>query len=236
MPLTEHSPRAPGASIPAIRPDWLFHVSTLLQRALCEEAFTADPEGALLRIVPRLPLPRHRAEELALSGLLMAVIWRERLDTREAIETGIRRLSETAAQRSSLSAARRAADHLTRHPAGPLRIAALARRVGVGESSLRREFKVEYGITLRTFHQRTRVGHAVLLMMSTSAKLSSIARDGGYASDAHFHRAVRQCTGHTAGALRRLPRETLLEIAASLVPRPRPKGVGRHGGASSRRW
>jgi AraC-like DNA-binding protein len=138
-----------AAPSPAIRPEWLFQVSTLLQRAVCEGTFTSDPTCTLVRVVPSLPLPRNRAEELALSGLLMTVIWGERLDNRAAIETGIRRLTATVAPGPRLSPARRAADRITRHPAEPLRIASLAQGLGLGETSLRRQFKREYGITLR---------------------------------------------------------------------------------------
>lgn len=148
----------------------------------------------------------------------MAVIWRERLDGRAAIRAQIRRFTSIAPHRPSLSRAQRAADRLLRNPAKPPRLASVARAVGSSETSLRREFKKEYGVTPREYHQRVRVGHALILMVERNGKLSTIGHAAGYGSEAHFHRSVRRYTGRTPGALRRLPTGTLLRIAGDLLP------------------
>lgn len=201
----------------SVRPDWLFEVSTLLQRALCEEAFAGDIEGALLRALSMLPLPAHRAEELALSGLLLQTVWGGRGDTRDGIASQIRKLISTGRPRKTLSLAQRTADHIARHSALPLQLRRLARRLGCDETNLRRAFRAEYGTSPREYHQRLRVRRALILMAAGPEKTFAIARAVGYASESHFYKAVRRLTGRTPTALR--SEAGLLDRAANLVPR-----------------
>lgn len=194
-------------------------MSTLLQQALCEQAFTGETEGALLRIVPTLPLPANRVEELALSGLLLKTIWGGHGNTSYGIASQIRKLTSAARRRGGLSLAQRAADHIAQHCATPIQLRRLARTLGCDETKLRRDFRAEYGVSPREYHQRVRVQRALILMASGPTKTSAIARAVGYASESHFYKAVRRLTGRTPAALHR--EADLSELAATLVPRRR---------------
>lgn len=202
-----------------VRPEWLFEVTTLLQRALCEGAFAAnDSEPVLLRMVERLPVPCHRVEELVLSGLLMEVLWGERGSSHRAIEHRIRQLASAARRRPTLSLAKRAADYIAHQGTGRLRLPHISRALGCNESKLRREFRREYRMSPSEYGQRVRLHRALLMIADGSLKISAIARASGYRSESHFHVLVRRYTGHTPAALQALERDLLAGVTARIVP------------------
>lgn len=210
-------PVAPVANH-AVRADWVYEVCTLLQRAACEAAFSDHPEGALLTIVPSLPLPANRAEELALSGLLLQSMLASRSNSHDGVARQIRVLASLARRRPALSIAQRAADYITQRSDERLLLPRMARALACEETRLRREFKAEYGISPREYHQRVRVQRALMLMVQAPAKGSAVARTVGYASESHFYKTVRRFTGKTPAALHASGRDDLSELAARLLP------------------
>jgi AraC-like DNA-binding protein len=202
-----------------VRPEWLFEVTTLLQRALCEGAFAAnDSDDALLRIVERLPAPCHRVEELVLSGLLMEVLWGERGSSHRVIKNRIRRLASATGRRPALSLAKRAADYISHQGSSRLRLPHIARALGCDESRLRREFRREYRMSPSEYCQRVRLQRALMLMADSSSKVAGVARTGGYRSESHFHVLVRRYTGQTPAALQALERDALAALTVRIVP------------------
>ena len=200
-------------------PDWFFQVSTLLQRAACESAFTGDVKDALLRIVPNIPVPTHRAEALALSGLLVEAALGIRATDRQATADLVQKLTLVASGRLSLSVAHRAADYMARRSEERLHLPRLARAFGCSTNRLRREFKLEFGVSLREYDQRLRVRHALTLSAEEDAKASAVARLVGYRSESHFYKAIRRLTGRSPAALVTHSKDQLARIGDGLLPR-----------------
>jgi AraC-like DNA-binding protein len=94
----------------------------------------------------------------------------------------------------------------------------MARALGCEETRLRREFKAEYGTSLREYHQRLRVRRALVLIAAGPSKIAPIIRAVGYTSESHFYRAVRRLTGHTPAELAGEPHHVLWRLANELLP------------------
>ncbi len=80
---------------------------------------------------------------------------------------------------------------------------ALAERWGMGESTLRRRFREEIGISLHTFAIQQRIGSARKRLVESNESLAKIADELGYGSEFFFARQFKQWTGVTPGVYRR---------------------------------
>lgn len=88
-------------------------------------------------------------------------------------------------------------------PARPPSLRSLARDAGVHPVHLSRAFRTHYGRTLRDFVRERRLQAAVAALERTSATISSIAAETGFADHAHLTRVTRAYTGITPGEIRR---------------------------------
>lgn len=92
-----------------------------------------------------------------------------------------------------------------RHP-GPLRIADLAREVGVSGSALRAYFADTIGMSPGARLRDIRLRHAVVLLQTSDLTLHAIAHRCGYHSASHLSRHLKAAMACTPGALRRSAR------------------------------
>lgn len=84
-----------------------------------------------------------------------------------------------------------------------LRIADVAEVVGVHPAHLATVFRRKHGMPLGTFIRRLRLEWTADRLTRSSASLSSIAYEAGFADQSHFTRAFKRYTGLTPGAYRR---------------------------------
>jgi AraC-like DNA-binding protein len=83
-------------------------------------------------------------------------------------------------------------------------IAALARRSGVHRTHFSRLFLRHYGMAPSIFRRRAMAAQALAAALGRESSLAQAAADGGFADQSHMARAVRECCGMGAGAIRRL--------------------------------
>jgi AraC family transcriptional regulator len=107
------------------------------------------------------------------------------------------------ARRPAPSWLREAAEHLLAAPQ-EMAIAALARRCGVHRVHFSRLFLRHYGMAPSIFRRRAMAARALAAALGREASLAQAAADGGFADQSHMARAVRECCGMGAGAVRRL--------------------------------
>jgi AraC-like DNA-binding protein/quercetin dioxygenase-like cupin family protein len=87
--------------------------------------------------------------------------------------------------------------------AEPLRIAEVARTVGVSPSTLRAYFTERRGVSPRDYLRAARARRAIALLRTSDLTLDAVAHLTGYDSASHLSRHVRQVTGVSPGMLRR---------------------------------
>lgn len=80
----------------------------------------------------------------------------------------------------------------------------LAELLGVSPYRLSRAFPRELGVSLTRYRNRIRVGRALDRLEAGERELARLAADLGFADQAHLTRTVREHTGSTPAALRRL--------------------------------
>ncbi len=143
-----------------------------------------------------------------------------------AVEEAFRRLLPLAGRRGALAAAARLAGLmpalvrfgsveapdderiaeavalLSRHPAGVLDATALARRVGLGASQLRRLFAARYGLSPGAWLMRLRLERARDLLATTDLTVGAVAQACGYEDPFWFSRAFRREVGTSPQAWR----------------------------------
>jgi len=84
----------------------------------------------------------------------------------------------------------------------PPRVRALADAAGVHPVYLARQFRRWYGCSITEHLERRRVQTAAVVIASSSATLSSIAHDTGFADQPHMCRSFARALGVTPGAYR----------------------------------
>ncbi len=70
--------------------------------------------------------------------------------------------------------------------AEPLRVAALAARVGLSISQFERQFKRKFGTTPRAYLARTRIEAACQLLSGTDLRVAEVAQRTGFCDQSHF--------------------------------------------------
>lgn len=86
----------------------------------------------------------------------------------------------------------------------PLRVAELAERSGISESSMESQFKKVFGVSPSQFIQKTRVEHAAKLLTTTGLSLSEIAQRSGFYDQSAFSKKFKETTKRSPGAYRKL--------------------------------
>jgi AraC-like DNA-binding protein len=91
----------------------------------------------------------------------------------------------------------------------------LADHLGVSPYRLSRAFPREIDVSVTRYRNRVRVGRALERLEQGERSLARLAADLGFADQAHLTRTVREHTGHTPGALRRVLGQTASAAARS---------------------
>lgn len=87
--------------------------------------------------------------------------------------------------------------------AEPIRVADLARNLGLSSSSFRAHFRRVHGCTPRDYLASVRLRHALDHLRHSTHTLDTVARLTGFDSASHLSRHVKAATGATPGSLRR---------------------------------
>ena len=89
------------------------------------------------------------------------------------------------------------------HAAEDLRVRRVARDVCLSPSRLMHSMRSEYNLSLAACITKVRIEKAKYLLRSTSASISRIAQDVGYADQGYFTRVFKKCLGETPKDYRR---------------------------------
>jgi AraC family transcriptional regulator len=143
-------------------------------------------------------IAREIAQPDALSDLAI-----ESLALDMLVQAGRRQAKEPAEAPPWLE---RAEDYARSNFRQALRIADVARAVGVHPAYLASLFRTHHGVPLGEFIRRLRLEWAADRLARTDDSLSSIAYAAGFADQAHLTRAFKGHTGQPPGAYRRMCR------------------------------
>lgn len=139
---------------------------------------------------------------------------RRRLIIRE-VETRVMRLAlaqgdgygpaQAPAQRGPVRKVSHMARFVAENHARPLRLADVARHVGLHPNYAMTLFRRHYGITLGAYLTRMRVCQAQHLLVSTDMEISHVAFETGFGSISRFYEAFKSVSGQTPRRYRLLP-------------------------------
>lgn len=87
-----------------------------------------------------------------------------------------------------------------------VRLADLAREVGMHPAHVARAFKHHFGVTVGTYVRRLRLDWAAVELARSDTSLAQMAQAAGFADQSHFTRAFRRYTGFTPSVYRRTRR------------------------------
>jgi AraC-like DNA-binding protein len=161
--------------------------------------WAGDPLGQLIDFTiteSRERRPGGECVRLRLSELMFVEVVRRHLATRPAEQT-----DWLAGLRDPMVG--RALGRLHERPAHPWTLAGLARDVGASRSVLADRFAHFVGHPPMQYLTRWRIQVAARLLAEGTAKVSAVAREVGYDSEAAFSRAFKRAAGASPGAWRR---------------------------------
>jgi AraC-like DNA-binding protein len=83
-----------------------------------------------------------------------------------------------------------------------MRMAAIAREVGVHPVHLSRGFRRAFGVTMTDYVRDLRIHYAAEALVASPDPVPRIARSAGYQNVGHFTRSFKRATGLTPAAYR----------------------------------
>jgi len=241
-----------------VRPQWMASVARQFQVLIGETmvARGCDEHGAVVRhLVDGIPDTANRAEDLVLRAILADVSahfdhfvqsgsGRGGRGVAHAVTRRFRPTSprpakhdfvEWAAKYSAVvtrshraSSAQRAAGRIRKQFQRPWRVVELAKLLGCGTRSLRRDFQREYGTSIPEHCRRVRVLYVIDRFSngtknSVAEKIEPVAMEAGFRSKNGFYTAFQKSIGLTPTEFRQLPaaraREIVEAVKASLIHR-----------------
>jgi AraC-like DNA-binding protein/mannose-6-phosphate isomerase-like protein (cupin superfamily) len=100
--------------------------------------------------------------------------------------------AEEREERQALSVVDRVNRYVYEHSHRPLSVEGVAREMSLSVSHLRRLFRAEMGISIRTYIQRVKMNRALSLLSSSALNVSEVADACGYQSVYAFSRAFKR--------------------------------------------
>ncbi len=113
-----------------------------------------------------------------------------------------RDLGTPNAEGAEFASVQRAVSHIQRHLGDDLHLADLATMAGLSQTQLDRRMRKVFQLTTSQFIRKTRIGHAALLLRTTSESVVGIALACGYGDQTAFTRQFRATVGQPPAAYR----------------------------------
>lgn len=172
--------------------------STATQRATAPVALTGELTSTLIEVLERVVIASTDAlRQRVLQQALMSEVVFELLVGPQG--PALRRaVHEQGKLRPLLTVMR----HIDEHSHRPIRVAALARRAGMSESSFFACFRDATGTTPLQYVKTLRLTKARLLLDTDAASVTEVAYIVGYASGSQFSRDFRRAFGVAPSSLR----------------------------------
>jgi AraC-like DNA-binding protein len=226
-------------AVAVVRGEWLYEIARRSQQILCDVRSSGMSPSDVVGSINVLPAPSTPVECLVRHGIILQVLL-GCLDDRasssdERVENFMRRVLESSARPLPLrdSPENRAAAVILARRQQPVDVAGVARIVGCHQSRLRRSFRETFGMSMRDFHTRCRIAHALTIFAGGESKTSAVARTVGYRSDKNFYRALRDVTGKKPKELKSTSPQTLEGLARHILSRF--DAIGTTGGPPASR-
>lgn len=100
-------------------------------------------------------------------------------------------------------------EYIEQHLTSPIRVAELAKRIGLSEGGFSRLFKLHTNSTVPEYINRLRIAQACRLLTETDKTISEIVQACGYLSPAHFQRQFQKIHACSPTAYRHTVRKVL---------------------------
>lgn len=217
----------------AVRAEWLYAAARASQEILCNARAKCQTAADVGGAVGLLPTPVGPVERLLRQGLIFEILLGSLDDRSSSHETRtanlFRRFLESSGRPNALldSPEIRAAALIHDRSTQPIAVCQIARAVGCHETRLRRCFRERFGISMRDFHTRCRVAHAIEMFASGASKTAAVALSVGYRSEKNFYRALRDVTGNRPADLKSMQHDRLRALAHDIL-----LGLVESGGVS----
>lgn len=146
-----------------------------------------DGSGELFRAMERVirELSKAMPRDEALLQVMMAELLIRLADA----------LKDSAIRQNALGYARKAADYIAAHLDEELRVAEVAREVGVAPAYLQRVFRQAMNLTMVEYLNRLRIERSKQLLMFTDEPIMDVAVAAGFNSRQHFFRVFNAQVG-----------------------------------------
>jgi AraC-like DNA-binding protein len=138
---------------------------------------------------------RRQGSDLFLHARLYELLWLYLSDIGTA--------EEKAASQAYFSKIREVRDYVTLNLDNELGTTILARQFGISATTLKRQFKHQYGLTIREFLVRQRMERAKELLTHSDLSVHSIGMRVGYPEFSSFTRAFTRYFGHSPSYFRK---------------------------------
>lgn len=157
-----------------------------------------DESGLLLKALEQaiLEFSRGAPKNQALADVLMA----------ELLLRLAANIKDNAIKANALSYARRAAEYLAGHLSEDVRVADVAKEVGVAVAYLQRVFRQTMGMTMVEYLNQLRVEQSKRMLMFTEEPIMDVAVASGFNSRQHFFRVFSAATGTSPQQFRQAQR------------------------------
>jgi AraC-like DNA-binding protein len=93
-------------------------------------------------------------------------------------------------------------------PSQPIRVADLARELGIGADHFNRQFRRRFGISPKQYHMDARIREAARLLRDPARSITSVAYELGFPDAKSLTRVVKRHLGISMSALRQSPQAT----------------------------
>jgi AraC-like DNA-binding protein len=199
---------------------WLQTTIDRIQSVMSDVPINADDSAdSLFDVLNSLPTPSTRLERLVANGLLVELLASvKRLRAKAIVEWFRRDISKT----SKKGRAFLAAQYIERHCCDSLASSAVVAYIGCHETTLRREFKHRFGMSMKEYQTHIRILRAMRMLLNGDTKISAIASAVGYSSDKNLYSEFKRVAGVTPATVRRskdMGQARIMMLSAKMAPK-----------------
>lgn len=142
----------------------------------------------------------------------------------EAITRWTREYRQAFSARHVWPPSMRVATCLDRHFREPFDLRDMTHRVACGRTTLIRQFKASFGMTIGQYQRRLRIRRAIIDLRTCGSKIDDVARMLGYRSPKNFYTTLKEQTGLTPADVRNLTDSEIRQLLDVTVPFPHHHG------------